>query len=146
MHKMNRLLLFFFLTLTFLYCKPTSKVNISTTLENTKWKLSEMNGIPIITPENTEDVHFVLTAEKGEYKIQGFAGCNRIMGGYERTGDHIKFMLASTMMMCQGEQMEIEDFFTRALTATDSYKLDGEILTLFERDTSLAVFKAIKIE
>lgn len=105
-----------------------------------------MNGIPIITPENTEDVHFVLTAEKGKNKIQGFAGCNRITGGYERTGDHIKFMVASTMMMCPGEQMEIEDFLTRALTATDSYKLDGEILTLFERDTSLAIFKAIKIK
>lgn len=141
---MKRLLLISILFLTFTQCKPTKANKSPITLENTHWKLSEMNGNPIITPEGAKDVHFILTAEGGQKKIKGFAGCNSIMGSYTLSGDKIKFIVASTKMMCPVEQMAIEDFFTNALTTADSYKIDGDVLELYEGNTSLADFKAIK--
>ena len=53
-----------------------------TTLENTYWKLSEVNGNPVITPEGSKEVHFILTAKGDQKNIKGFAGCNSITGSY----------------------------------------------------------------
>ena len=143
---MKRLLLFSFLILTFTQCKHTKANKGPRTLENTYWKLSEMNGNPIITPEGAKEVHFVLTTESGQKKIKGFAGCNSIMGSYTLSGEKIKFIVASTKMMCPAQQMEIEDFLTKALTTADAYKIDGDVLELYEGNTSLADFKAINLK
>jgi len=59
--------------------------------------------------------------------------------------DKITFNIASTMMMCAADQMEIENFFTKALTAADSYKLEGSLLTLLEGDTAVATFEATDV-
>ena len=143
---MKRLLLFSLLILAFTQCKPTKANKSLTTLENTYWKLSEMNGNPILTPEGAREVHFVLTTESGQKSIKGFAGCNSIMGSYTLSGDKIKLTVASTKMMCPAQQMEIEDFFTKALTSADSYKIEGDVLELFEGNTSLADFKATSLK
>lgn len=109
-------------------------------LENTRWKLSEMNGTPVITADNGKDVYFLLNNKK----IQGFAGCNTITGSYTTSGEKITFTTASTRMMCPQDQMEIENFYTYALTHAATYKIDGDVLELFEGETSLAEFHAVK--
>jgi len=146
MNAIKKLQLISFLLLTCIHCKPTNTNKTLTTLENTRWKLSEMNGNPIITPEGAKEVHFILTANGDARKINGFAGCNSITGSYTLTGDHIKFIVASTKMMCPAEQMEIEDFFTNVLTTADSYKIDGDVLELYEGNTSLADFKRSNVK
>lgn len=79
-------------------------------------------------------------------RLNGFAGCNSISGSYTLSGKNIKFIVASTKMMCSAQQMKIEDFFTSALTSTDSYEIDGDVLELYKGNTSLADFKAIRLK
>ena len=104
-----------------------------------------MNGNPIIiTLEGSRDVHFKMTTEKGQKTVTGFAGCNSIAGGYTLSGDKVKFVIASTKMMCPEEQMAVEDFLLKALSSANSYRVEGNVLELFDGQTSLADFKAIE--
>jgi len=104
--------------------------------------LSEINGNPIITADGSRDVHIRLATEKGEKRISGFAGCNQLTGGYTLSGEKVKFVIASTKMMCPEEQMAVEDFLLKALSSATSYKIDGDVLELYDGQTSLAIFKA----
>ncbi|HMG91615.1 MAG TPA: META domain-containing protein [Chryseolinea sp.] len=125
-------------------CKPAKVSKTKSLLENTHWRLSEMNGNPIITLEGSRDVYFMMTSEKGQKKLTGFAGCNSITGGYTLSGDKVKFVIASTKMMCPEEQMAVEDFLLKALSSASSYRVEGNVLELFDGQTSLADFKAIE--
>lgn len=141
---MKRRPLFLFMLLTIAQCKPTQTSKSLITLENTQWKLSEMNGNPIITPAGAKAVYFSLTTENGGKKIKGFAGCNSLMGSYSVSEGHIKFNVGSTKMMCAGEQMEIENFLVNTLVTADAYEIEGDVLELYEGNTLLADFKATK--
>jgi heat shock protein HslJ len=46
--------------------------------------------------------------------------------------------------MCPDEQMAVEDFLLKTLSAASSYQVEGNVLELFEGQTSLADFKAIE--
>lgn len=140
---MKTILLIPVVLLTLIQCKPTKVTSSLATLENTYWRLSEMNGNPVITPEGVREAHFILSSEGN---IKGFGGCNSLAGGYTRADDKIKFTIISTKMMCPPEQMEIETFFTKALSSADSYKVNGEVLELYEGNTSLAEFKAVYLK
>lgn len=62
--------------------------------------------------------------------VQGFAGCNRLMGSYELKGENLKFgRMASTRMACQNG-MELENSFMQALESTAKWKIEGEHLEL----------------
>jgi len=124
-------------------CKPTQVSKSTATLENTHWRLSEMNGNPIITLEGSRDVYFTMTAEKGQKQVTGFAGCNSLTGGYTLSDDKLKFVIATTKMMCPTEQMAVEDFLLRVLTSATSYRIEGDVLELLDGQTTLADFKAI---
>jgi heat shock protein HslJ len=132
------------LFLVIVQCKSARVSTAKASLENTHWRLSEMNGNPIITLEGSRDVYFMLTTEQGQKRVTGFAGCNSITGGYTLSGDKIKFVIASTKMMCPDEQMAVEDFLLKTLSAASSYQVEGNVLELFEGQTSLADFKAIE--
>jgi heat shock protein HslJ len=132
------------LCLTTVQCKNTKVSTTKSSLENTHWRLSEMNGNPIITIEASRDVYFMMTTEQGQKRVTGFAGCNNITGGYTLSGRKVKFTIASTRMMCPDEQMAVEDFLLKALSSAASYQLDGNVLQLFDGETSLAIFKAIE--
>jgi heat shock protein HslJ len=75
-------------------------------------------------------------------KLQGFGGCNRILGGYETKDDSIRFKAATTMMACV-DGMETEQEFLKALEATTSFNLSGEELELFNNDRLLVRFRAV---
>ena len=102
-----------------------------------------MNGNPIITLDGSRDVHIAMAAEKGETRISGFAGCNNLTGGYTLSGDNVKFVIATTKMMCPEEQMAVEAFLLNALSSATSYKIEGDVLELLDGQTTLAIFKAI---
>jgi hypothetical protein len=42
--------------------------------------------------------------------------------------------------------MVIEDFLLKALSATDSYEIKGETLTLLEGNVALAVFQSVYLK
>ena len=143
---MVRLLSCVFAAMIFMQCRHAQISHDAVTLQGTRWGLQEMNGLPVITPENSRTAYFVMKEENGSKSIQGFAGCNSITGGYTLSEKKVRFSIASTMMMCPGKQMEIEDFFIKALTTADTYNLDGRQLTLMDGNTSLATFEAMDIK
>jgi heat shock protein HslJ len=124
-------------------CKPTQVSKSRSSLENTHWRLSEMNGNPIITLEGSRDVYFMMTTEQGKKQVTGFAGCNSLTGGYTLSDDKLKFVIATTKMMCPPEQMDVEGFLLKVLTSATSYRIEGDVLELLEGETALADFKAI---
>lgn len=131
------------LLLVAVQCKTVKVSGARSTFENTHWRLSEMNGNPIITLEGSRDVYIMMTTEQGQKRVTGFAGCNGIAGSYTLSGDKVKFVVATTKMMCPEEQMTVEDFLLKALSSASSYRVEGNVLQLFDGQTALADFKAI---
>ena len=85
--------------------------------------------------DSTRHPGFTLVAEG--HKVQGSAGCNRMMGTYTLDGEKLKFgPLATTRMACPA--METESAFLKALAATTRYEVSGSSLTLFGADTAVA--------
>jgi len=72
---MKKILPILYLTLIFVQCKTAQPpVDTATaTLENTYWKLAEMNGQPVITPADAREVHMILGPVETEKRIKGFA-------------------------------------------------------------------------
>jgi heat shock protein HslJ len=141
--RISIILLMFVITTTLMQCKSTHQGNNKNiSVENTTWRLMEVNGMPVITPEGSKVVHFALSKKDGERRISGFAGCNTVVGTYKLDENSIAFTAASTRMFC-ADRMEIEQFFLQTLSATDSYKLNGKILELYQGNVFLAKFEAI---
>src|SRR6478752_6606978 len=141
MNKIIVLLLAFAL----LQCKSTPQ-NVSTaTLENTYWRLADMNGKPIVTPADAKEVHMILTSTGNEKRIKGFAGCNSMGGGFTLDGNKIHFTIISTKMFCQ-DSMEVEDFFFKVLGTADTYEIKGEELYLYQGKTKIASFKSVYLK
>lgn len=135
--------LFVALIIVFLACcKPTEKTTSVAHLENTYWKLSEMNGMPVITPADAKEVHMVLASSDGEKTLRGFAGCNGLGGTYTVDGDRIKFTTITTRMFCES-RMDVENFLTNVLQQADHYAIKGETLELYEGNTFLAKFDSV---
>lgn len=136
------------LTIIFFQCKtaqPPPLAEATATLENTYWKLAEMNGQPVITPTDAREVHMILGPTETAKQIKGFAGCNTIGGSYSTEGSKIKFVTLSTKMFCQDTQ-EIENFFLKVLSQADSYKINGQTLELYQGSTLLAPFTAVYLK
>jgi copper homeostasis protein (lipoprotein) len=97
-------------------------------LENTYWKLVRL-GNELVTSSASDKEPFITLMPQGN-RVQGFAGCNRLMGGYELKEENLKFgRMASTRMACQ-KGMKLEDSFIQALESTVKWKIEGEHLDL----------------
>lgn len=123
---------------------PVSNVP-DASLEETYWKLTELMGQPVPRLEtNNKEAHIIL---KSGNRIQGFAGCNNIMGAYEVKD---KFLIsfsgvASTMMACP--DMESEDTLKKVLEKADNYTIKGNTLSLNKaRMAPLAKFEAVYLK
>ncbi len=121
----------------------SSKVNLP--LEGTQWKLMEMDGKanPAFTAESDT---FNFTLDPTRMMVYGVGACNRLFGPYELEGkDELDIeRLASTMMACPN--MDLESRFAKLLEEADKYKIDGDVLTLFDDGKKVLVFKGTKAE
>lgn len=70
------------------------------TLENTYWRLVEVDGTPVITPPDGRDVYMTLVREDDVRRLKGHAGCNGLGGEYEVDGNTIRFAPITTRMYC----------------------------------------------
>ena len=60
-------------------------------------------------------------------RVQDFAGCNRLLGGYELEDNRIRFIgLATTRMAC-ADGMEAEKELLNALSDTGTWKIRGRL-------------------
>lgn len=135
---------FLILSIFAMSCKAAKKGSYApkgaSRLTDTYWRLSEMNGKPVVTPSDAREVHIRLAEKK--QRLTGFAGCNSIMGTY-KIGKHgvIKFQAGSTMMFCE-DRMETEKYLMAALTNANKYVINERHLLLYNDSRLLAVFEA----
>ena len=112
-------------------------------LRNTYWKLLEIDGKPVVTPEGMREAHMVLSLD--ETRVNGNAGCNGFFGSFEVSDNRLEFSaLGATMMACP-EGMETEHAFLQALDQTTRFAISGAILTLFADDLALARLEAVSL-
>ena len=111
------------------------------TLLDTYWKLLELQGTPVVTPEGMREAHFVLASS--ESRTHGFSGCNNFFGNYKNDSDSLSFSaLGSTMMAC-AEGMDTEQAFLKALSETTRTTIKGQFMELYADDLLLARFEAV---
>lgn len=120
----------------------TTAATMNSELQETHWKLIELNGQPVTNPVGNQKEAFIMLAKEGN-KLTGSGGCNSMMGGYElMEGNQIKFSgVASTRMACP--DMSMEDALGKVFTETDNYAINGKFLMLQKAKISpLAKFEA----
>lgn len=109
-----------------------------------RWQLMEMMGKPVTKSENQREAIFLMFNSE-ENRVNGFAGCNNFMGGFElKEGKRISFkQMASTMMAC--ENLDTEVSFMRTLEQVDNYTISDGILSLNKaRMSPLLRFKIVE--
>ena len=109
-------------------CNSSQYYNASrqVSLEDTHWKLIELNGKPVTVDDVSREAFIQLIAESG--RVTGNGGCNVMSGTYELSSPtRIQFSkMASTKMAC--EKMDVEDRFPFLLREMESNVLLNLIL------------------
>lgn len=125
-----------FATLTASKCGTTGTSMVPTDLLNgDRWNLESIAGKAIQLPEGVENPYIAL-AKDGSLK--GFGGCNQLMGSAKLDGSSLSFPgLGSTKMLCPATQ-PTESAFMGALRSTNTFKLEGDKLTLLDKAKELA--------
>jgi heat shock protein HslJ len=112
-------------------------------LTNTRWKLIKLPGMEM--PLLQKDAFIQFTTENN--RAFGSGGCNNLMGSYTVSEKKLKLaQMASTMMACTQEIMQVESAFSIALTETDSYSISGDSLKLKKGDKVLAELAALYLK
>jgi heat shock protein HslJ len=124
-------------------CKsPKPMVTSNPNLTNTYWKLTELRGQPVNSPEGAKP--YFLKLDVAENRFSAWAGCNRLIGSFSNPdGFRVSFgKSASTMMACP--DMTIEKQLAEVLEMVDNYAISGNNLSLNRaRMAPLARFVAI---
>jgi heat shock protein HslJ len=112
-------------------------------LVNTHWRLTQLGGQVIDNPPGASAVGFQLQPQNP--RITGFAGCNRMFGGYLLDGAQLKFdQIGATKMACLDEsRMKLEQDYLQMLSLVASWKISDSSLQLQEAGgATLAMFVA----
>jgi copper homeostasis protein (lipoprotein) len=109
-------------------------------LAGTRWALVQVFGKSAIVSGDAREPFIAL--QSTDARIVGYAGCNRIAGRYELSGEQLRFsQIASTRMACP--EMAVEDALLKALDATVRWNISGDNLQLLGQDgAAVARFKA----
>ncbi len=103
--------------------------------------LIELHGKPV-TAMNPQNPAFLMLATD-QKRYTGSSGCNSLTGTFQLSGNSLQLLGgAMTMMACPDPIMKQEQEFNQALTATGSYKIEGNTLELLERKKVVAKFQA----
>jgi copper homeostasis protein (lipoprotein) len=118
-------------------CAPTTHAE----LIGTYWRLVELNGETVSTPEGMKEAQMILTA--AESRVRGNAACNNFFGQFTENQAALTFSaLGSTRMACP-QAMDTERDFLAALGATTRYQISGLLLELYAADQLLARLEAV---
>lgn len=97
-------------------------------LDGTGWRLVQLDGDAVFV----DDARRTPTLLLKDMRVSGFAGCNRLMGGYRLDADAIRFTgLATTRMACP-DAMDTEAAMLKALQRTVRWNVLGRILELYD--------------
>lgn len=103
-----------------------------------EWRLVQLDGKPVRRDGDERAPHLLF---RGDGRVTGFGGCNRLSGTYEVRGDRLTLgPLAATRMAC-ADAMDIESAFLGALGRVRRWKLEsGRLKLLPDEGSPLAVF------
>jgi heat shock protein HslJ len=103
-----------------------------------QWRLVELDGEPVRREGDERSPRLMF---RGDGRVSGFGGCNRLSGTYEARGDRLTLgPLATTKMAC-ADVMDIESAFLGALGRVRRWKLQsGRLALLADGSSPLAVF------
>lgn len=120
---------------------PTAPTPSMASLTDTRWVLQTLSGKPAGSGAGGKPAD--ITLQGSESRAAGFAGCNQFTGSYTIGEGGLSFgSLAMTKRLCT-EGMGLERDFTRALSFTRSYRIDGDTLSLVDQNgTVVAVLRA----
>ncbi|MDR5866702.1 META domain-containing protein [Halomonas koreensis] len=113
---------------------------VTESLENTYWKLIELDGAPVPAVDAGREPHLVFHPSEG--RVAGATGCNRLTGSYQRDASTLSFgALASTRMAC-ADAMRLESRFLAMLERVDRYRVLADRLEFYDaRGEVLARFE-----
>ena len=105
-----------------------------------KWNLTALNGQPIAA--EGRDTAYLLFYPGQVNRVSGSAGCNRLNGTVELTGDHtIRFSpLATTRKACPGQT---EPQFLTALSVADNWSVANNRLSLNNGNREVAKLQGV---
>ena len=126
----------------FAACAETATVE-NLPLENTTWKLVELNGEA--NPAFAEGDSFTFTLDDGA--ITGKGSVNRFFGGYEYSAeDGVLDIGELGMTRMMGPNVDLEDAFVRIFDDVDGCSIEGDELTLTLNGETVALFKAVSVD
>ncbi len=101
-------------------------------LVGTSWRLTQLDGALVDNPENANAVGIRLDPQNT--RVVGFAGCNRMFGGYALEGESLKFaQMSGTKMAClDQERMRLEQDYFDMLGRVSRWKISGHTLELLD--------------
>lgn len=103
-------------------------------LKEKKWIVETLNGQRPELPDGAETPWLKLAGDQ----LQGFGGCNALMGSYTLDGTKLGFSgIGSTKKYCEGIQ-PTENAVKEMLGKVDSFSLDGNQLRLLGGGKELA--------
>jgi len=120
-------------------CEPEHHASLA----DTYWKLLELDGKAISTPEGMREAHVIFAS--AESRADGFAGCNNFFGGYQVDGESLTFSARGSTRMACPEGMDTEQAFLGALGKTTRYKISGQFLQIYASDHLLARLEAVHL-
>jgi len=104
------------------------------------WTLVQLNGKPVVLPENQRAPGLTFHADNN--RLSGSGGCNQLVGAYTASQRFIDInMLAATRMACLTEG-NVEQEFIRTLGQVKSWNILGQRLELYDQlGSTLARFE-----
>lgn len=109
------------------------------TIQGSYWMLLSLQGQEL--QDNPETNAAYIRFEEGSDELKGYTGCNRLMGKYTHSNNSLQLTnLSITRAMCP--IIEQENFMMAILEKVDAYKISGDVLTLFHKNTAVATFRA----
>lgn len=112
----------------------------SAELNNTRWQLTHLGEDRIILGSSAQTPFLTFNSEGN---VKGHGSCNSFTGSYRRADPQLTFSaLATTPKACPTSA--IEGRYLEAIKSSDHVRIDGELLTLFDKDDeALASFQAV---
>jgi heat shock protein HslJ len=110
-----------------------------TVLQASYWMLLSLQDQQF--EDNPEARTAFIRFEEGRDDLRGFTGCNRISGKYQASNGSLMLSnLSTTRVMCP--IIEQENMLMAILEKADSYRIAGDVLTLFYQNKAVATFRA----
>lgn len=108
-------------------------------LRDTRWALETLGGEAV----SVAKVELVLASSSQQ--LSGHAGCNRLRGRYTQRGTQLALKpLTTTRKACAPAQKALEERFLQTLSRIDSYRVEGQQLSLMQGDAVQATFRGLE--